>query len=335
MSFITLVGDKVADIGKVLKKTYGPLDVLAMPSKTANTHRYPLDVGQTGLYPHTIEFQAWKPVPRGLDEVALNSVTRVVDSELADQTNQPADRPRVDNNQSKNSRLTDFSRNSERSDLFALYMPAMINERNINQYNTASMTDALGMAGLVLEAGGSISENGKNTSVAGMTPAITEVAGKLAQGSGLIGDAGVLKDAGLAALGYATNPQLEVLYTQTDLRSFSFEFKMTPRSKKEAEEIRLIIKRLKYHAAPEYIANMGRYIVPPSYFDIEFKMNGQVNDNLPLKISTCVLTSIDVDYAGGLEQFATHADGHPISITLLLGFTEMEVMHKALREEGY
>lgn len=339
MSFITLVGDKVAKVGSVLKKTYGPLAALEMPTKVQGTHRYPLDVGNSDLYPHTVEFQAWKPVPRSIKEVGsanINAATPSVQRERELEVGPPRPAPRVDENQTKNSRLFDFSRNAERSDLFALYIPAMLNERNINQYTTNSMTQALGLAGFVTESGAAVTEeflNGAN--VDSLSPMLTELASRLAQGSGLIGDAGVLKDAGLQALGYATNPQLEVLYEKTELRNFSFEFKMTPRNAKEAEGIREIVKKLKYHASPEYIANQGRFVIPPSYFDITFKFKGKENLNIPMRISTCALTSIDVDYGGGLEQFASHADGHPITITLLIQFTEMEMMHKTLREEGY
>ena len=53
------------------------------------------------------------------------------------------------------------------------------------------------------------------------------------------------------------------------------------------------------------------------------------------KISTCALTQVRVNYSGGLEQWATYEDGMPISVSLTLAFTELEMMHKALREEGY
>ena len=42
--------------------------------------------------------------------------------------------------------------------------------------------------------------------------------------------------------GLAVNPSLELLFEGPSLREFSFSFKMTPRSKKEAEMVRSIIR---------------------------------------------------------------------------------------------
>jgi hypothetical protein len=62
--------------------------------------------------------------------------------------------------------------------------------------------------------------------------------------------------------------------------------------------------------------------------------NGKRNPNLP-RISTCALTQVRVNYSGGLEQWATYEDGMPIQVQMTLSFTELEMMHKALRELGY
>ena len=110
-----------------------------------------------------------------------------------------------------------------------------------------------------------------------------------------------------------------------------------PRSEQEALEVQKLIKRLKFHQAPEVKSgSAGYFLVPPSEFDIEFYYNGQINPNIPT-ISTCVLTSIDMDYApNGFHTFETPGDnspqlgatGMPTAIRMDLTFKETEIMTK-------
>jgi len=252
-----------------------------------------------------------------------------------------ADMMKVDRNQRWNSRMMDFTRRATRSDLIAMYLPqGTWNDRINNSYAQQSLTNAMGAVGGVVDVAGSIAKRlGEDKNGAASTawdlvngPAGMEVLGSVAGGLGM--DGNVIRDAGLTALGYALNPQFEMLYGGTDLREFQFDFTMTPRSEKEAKMILNIIKKFKYHGSPAYVAGQGRYIVPPSYFDITFKFNGSDSEWLP-QISTCVLKSFDVDYTGGLEQWATHADGSPIQVRMVMVFAELEMMHKSLRKKGY
>jgi hypothetical protein len=141
----------------------------------------------------------------------------------------------------------------------------------------------------------------------------------------------------------AQNPQLELIYGKPDFRSFRFSFMFYPRSEKEAEEVYKLIQRLKFHQAPE-IKNgtAGFFLVPPSEFDIEFYYNGQINPNIPT-ISTCVLQSIDLDYApNGFHSFETPGDnspkiggtGTPVAIRMDLSFKETEIMTKFNFQDG-
>jgi hypothetical protein len=388
MSFIDNVTKTVRQVGDVVKKSYGPLDALSGDKEFAGTqYRYPLEVGDTSRYPHTVEFQAWLPVTRPISEVGLfkpvaqgigqvndrlastlgsikNGIGGLVDKAIGKaqdvvQKNLPApiaqeinnygadalEGMKVNANQKYNDRMFDWQRRAEKSDLFAMYMPSGgWQDQVTNQYEQVSMTNAMGAAGLVLEAGGSILKEWQESGGAAAWtqakelangPAGAEVLGNVA--SALPGgmDGATLGRAGLSAMGYAINPQFEMLYAGTDLRSFLFDFTMTPRDEKEAETIRKIIKRFKYHASPAYVAGQGRYIIPPSYFDITFNFNGTESKWLP-SISTCVLRQVIVDYNGsGLDTWATHADGSPIQVKLTLEFVELEMMHKKLRKLGY
>jgi len=137
--------------------------------------------------------------------------------------------------------------------------------------------------------------------------------------------------------GKVQNPMKEILYSSPDFRSFRFDFLMMPRSEKEALEVQNIIDLLRFHQAPEIVRNSGGFFMfPPSEFDISFQYNGNENVNIP-KISTCVLTQIDTDYApGGFAAYEVPGEmdprlgrtGMPVAIRLTLGFTETEYLVK-------
>ena len=110
-----------------------------------------------------------------------------------------------------------------------------------------------------------------------------------------------------------------------------------PRDERESREVLDIIELLQFHQAPEILeGTYGRFLVPPSEFDIEFYYNGEVNKNIPT-VSTCVLESIDVDYApNGFAAYETGnsnrpekgGTGMPVGIRLDLGFKEVEILTK-------
>lgn len=140
-----------------------------------------------------------------------------------------------------------------------------------------------------------------------------------------------------AGAGMVQNPMLELLYSSPAFRTFRLDFVLYPRSQKEAQEVMGIINRLKFHQAPEIRKEFnGFFLVPPSEFDIRFMYNGAANPNLP-EISTCVLESIDLDYApNGFAAYEVPGrnvseigkTGTPVAIRLGLQFKETEIMTK-------
>jgi len=143
-----------------------------------------------------------------------------------------------------------------------------------------------------------------------------------------------------AGQGIVTNPMIEVLYTSPGLRSFRFDFMFYPESQKEAFAVQKIIQLFQFHQAPEIAPGTGGYfLVPPSEFDIEFYYNGKENINLPV-ISTCVLTSVDVDYAPNGwtayeipgEDARMGGSGMPVATKLSLEFKETSIVTKASRQ---
>ena len=231
-----------------------------------------------------------------------------------------------------------FLRRTKRTtDSIALYMPNTLNFTHTQGYSdldlgseTAALLGAVGKVGL--EGGVNPNQRGRN-----LSPFLLQ---KIASGllaNKLIDSPKAATAAFIGATGLTQNPQLELIYTTPSFREFRFSFMFYPRSEQEALEVQKLIKRLKFHQAPEVKSgSAGYFLVPPSEFDIEFYYNGQINPNIPT-ISTCVLTSIDMDYApNGFHTFETPGDnspqlgatGMPTAIRMDLTFKETEIMTK-------
>jgi hypothetical protein len=144
-----------------------------------------------------------------------------------------------------------------------------------------------------------------------------------------------------AATGAVRNPMLEMLYKSPNFRTFNFEFKFYPRDEREALEVQRIVERLRYHQSPELVKESSAFLVPPSEFDIKFYYNGSQNPNIP-PISTCVLQTIDIDYApNGFSAYEVPNEnqpslgrtGMPVAMTLRLAFQETTYLTKEDFEE--
>ena len=115
-----------------------------------------------------------------------------------------------------------------------------------------------------------------------------------------------------------------------------------PRSEKEASDVLDIIDLFRYHQAPEIMtSSYGRYLIPPSEFEIEFYYGGQLNPNIH-SIGNCVLTDIALDFApNGYQSYETLGlipqkgkTGMPVAIRMDLSFQETEIQTKSsLRNE--
>ena len=112
----------------------------------------------------------------------------------------------------------------------------------------------------------------------------------------------------------------------------SFDFYFTPVNQQEALNVESIIKAFRFHAAPEVVGTTGRFHIAPSTFDIEFFHKSAENTHIP-KISTCVLTSIHVDYAP--LGWSTHTDGMPVQTRMELKFMETQLITKEKIQMGF
>tara|TARA_S200002703_G_scaffold159883_1_gene175253 strand:+ start:6731 stop:7987 length:1257 start_codon:yes stop_codon:yes gene_type:complete len=162
---------------------------------------------------------------------------------------------------------------------------------------------------------------------------------------GLLGAAGALPGlGGIAELeafreGRIFSNRMELAFKGVTKRQFQYAFKMIPKSQREAEEIKKIVTAFKYNMLPEFKgdSNMGRQLIVPNTFDIEYMYNGQHNSYIH-KISTCFLENMTVNYGG--DRYTTHDyDGEsgapPTETTMTLNFREIETMSRERIAEGY
>ena len=129
--------------------------------------------------------------------------------------------------------------------------------------------------------------------------------------------------------GQIFNPNLELLFNGPSLRSFSFSFKMTPRSAQEARQCKLIIRSFKQNMAPktggDTIGGSAIFMKTPNLFELRYR-KGNSDHPFLNKFKQCFLTNVSVNYTGE-GVYATYDDATPISMQLDLQFKEIEPIY--------
>ena len=228
------------------------------------------------------------------------------------------------------------------SDSIALYLPPSIKDTTTAEYENMST----GLVGMFAGKGFDFFQDFVNkdfeSAAAEGTGAAVDFMKEVAKRSGAaFVDALAGSDSSLAllnrGLGRADNPFMEVLFTTMGVREFSYNFNFAPRNSDETAEIQQIIQLFRFHMAPEMQQANSRYLTLPSEFDIHYMFkgkdgHGRENDYFN-RITTCVLTSVDVNYTpNGVRSFE---DGSPTAITMSLSFRETEILTKEKINEGF
>jgi len=128
--------------------------------------------------------------------------------------------------------------------------------------------------------------------------------------------------------GQIFNPNMELLFNSPTLRNFRFSFKMTPRSREEAEQCKLIIRTFKMNMAPKVTSGRGKqslFLNTPNVFQLRYK-SGYRNHPFLHKFKQCFLTDISVNYTGE-GVYATYENREPVSMIMDLSFKELEPIY--------
>ena len=175
-------------------------------------------------------------------------------------------------------------------------------------------------------------------------PAISETIlnGLLATVGAMPGMAGS-REAFEMSTGVVQTNRMELAFKGIGKRSFQYDFRMLPKSKEEADEVRKIVFAFKANMLPEFANGnrSGRKLRVPNTFDIQYMYSSaenstQENDYLH-KISTCVLRNMDVTYGGDrYKTFTANAEGAPpVETSISLQFEELELITKERVHEGF
>ena len=127
------------------------------------------------------------------------------------------------------------------------------------------------------------------------------------------------------------NPNLELLFDAPTLRSFTFSFKMTPRSEQEARQCKLIIRSFKQNMAPKanleggQIGGTGIFLKTPNIFELTYKRGSRDHPFLH-KFKQCFLTNFSVNYTAE-GTHTTYDDSTPVSMTMDMTFKEIEPIY--------
>ena len=128
--------------------------------------------------------------------------------------------------------------------------------------------------------------------------------------------------------GLVLNPNLELLFTGPNLRSFSYSYQLTPRDSKESEQIKKIILFFKKAMAVQK-SNTSLFLKTPSVFKLEY-IYGKNGGQHPFlnKIKTCALTSFNVDYTPDGTYMTYNDDGSMTSYNISMNFSELEPIYR-------
>ena len=139
-------------------------------------------------------------------------------------------------------------------------------------------------------------------------------------------------------MGQVITDRMELAFKGVDRRKFQYTFKMMPKSKEEADEVRNIVNKFKFHMLPEMVDQnqRGRLMKYPDTFNIQYMWQGKENSYIN-KVSECYLESMDVDYGG--DRYRTYEGNEegapPTETTITLNFAEIELITREKVIEGF
>ena len=299
----------------------GPLGSLFQSKYNYNSLQYPADLNSVGKG-HAIVFEISQPQSKSIQDVANYVTDAIVSANNTINSIKTAD-PETAINNAKDSLVNGVKNilsngasqtaaefmtlNKDLKAIVSLYMPDTVSFQYVSDFGEVSIADAASALPGIL---------GK---VPGFLQSVLSdnAAGKLA----------------LNKLGYAFNPQSQVLFQGIDFRTFEMSFTFSPKSAREAQQVQKIIKLFRTYAAPTIVTGAaGFFYTPPGVFNLSFRKDGKINPNIN-KLTDCVLLSVNVNYAP--NGWSSYKDGQPVQTTMDLSFKETVLVDRAKIEQGY
>ena len=277
-------------------------------------------------------------VPDNISKNLISGFTDTIGGLKLDTTGRVKHNPVVQNSrvQDKESTILIDKKKTNRLDtVINMYMPTQAKVKYGAEYNDTTMGAAvpgiiealMGNVGLETAVDNAMSEVGAATERAGLK-ALSEIPGL----------AGAVEATEMAK-GVVFADRMELVFKGIGKRTFSFEFKMMPRSQDEADEIQRIIYAFKFNMLPEFTGSLkSRQMRVPNTFDIQYMYQNAENNYLN-KISTCYLQNMDITYGGTryktFDSSSTMAGAPPVETTMSLEFIEQEIITRERVREGF
>lgn len=157
--------------------------------------------------------------------------------------------------------------------------------------------------------------------------------GKLITGgiAGLVANAvtGGGADAIARETGLRINQNQQLLFTGVTGRDFNFGWDIIPRSKKEAAQVKVIIRVLKQAMSAQRGGTntvKGLFLKSPDIFYLTY-MKGKNQHPFLNAFKPAALTNCNVNYTGS-GTYATYHDGNPVHLNLSLTFRELTPVYR-------
>lgn len=229
-----------------------------------------------------------------------------------------------------------------------LPMPSNVSDSLGVEYASSSLNNVAGAAiqGIVdiMESGRAFDPNATGQSAINAAQRVVTAAGGLegvqnyftrqlaSSAAGILG-ANITPSQLLArSTGEVLNPNMELLFSGPTLRTFRFQYQMTPRSFDEGQSIKQIIRSFKAHSSVKvgstnqgFSDDQGTFIRTPDVFELRY-MQGAGDHSYLHKFKQCFLESINVNYSGA-GNYSTYEDGTPVSMIMDLTFREIEPIY--------
>jgi hypothetical protein len=131
--------------------------------------------------------------------------------------------------------------------------------------------------------------------------------------------------------GAVFNSNTELLFNGVSLRpGFSFSFDMVPRSRKESDQIKDIIRFFKSESAAQKGAAAGDasglFLKSPSVFQLKYMSGGRSHPFLN-QFKICALNAMSVNYTAS-GTYATYSDATPVHMQMTLTFQELTPIYR-------
>ena len=179
-----------------------------------------------------------------------------------------------------------------------------LGEGNIGEALSGMVNDATGAVNRLLADGGS-------------KAALTAYFAGQAVGANVLG----------RSTGQVINPNLELLFTGPNLRSFSFNFTLTPRDPEEAGIVRRMIRAMKRNMTPQR-SSEALFLKSPRIFELEY-IFGDNNQEHPFmnKFKPCACTSFTVNYTPDGSYMTYRDEPSMTSYQISMSFGEIEPIY--------